>query len=141
MNKIIYNSSQIEMLERNPNVNKASDRSITYNPNFKVKAVQENAAGKGPQEIFLEHDFDLSVIGTNKPKECLKLWRRIYNAHGEEGLLTERRGIKSAGRPNKETLTPEERLKRAEARIAYLEAENDFLKKLEELERQVIKKN
>jgi hypothetical protein len=31
-------------------------------------------------------------------------------------------------------LTIEEKLKKAEARIKFLEAENDFLKKLEELE-------
>ena len=34
----------------------------------------------------------------------------------------------------------EEQLKKAEARIAYLEVENDFLKKLEELERQALAK-
>ena len=34
----------------------------------------------------------------------------------------------------------EEKLKKAEARIKYLEVENDFLKKLEELERQALAK-
>lgn len=140
MNKIIFNSMQMEMLERNPNVDKVSDRSITYNPNFKIKAVKENARGKGPQQIFLEHGFDLSVIGSSKPNECIKRWRRTYQSQGEAGLLTDRRGKGSTGNPGKEALTDEQRLKKAEARIAYLEAENDFLKKLEELERQAIKK-
>ncbi|KIL77465.1 hypothetical protein SD77_1451 [Bacillus badius] len=34
----------------------------------------------------------------------------------------------------------EEKLQKAESRIKFLEAENDFLKKLEELERQALKK-
>jgi transposase len=34
----------------------------------------------------------------------------------------------------------EEKLRKAEARIKFFEAENDFLKKLEELERQALKK-
>ncbi len=40
------------------------------------------------------------------------------------------------GRPQTNNLSTEEKLKRAEARIKLLEAENDFLKKLEALEKQ-----
>ena len=45
------------------------------------------------------------------------------------------------GRLSSKELSVEERLKKAEARFKFLEAENEFLKKLEELERQVLKKN
>ncbi|MGY3187909.1 hypothetical protein ACVWXS_002614 [Lysinibacillus sp. TE18511] len=41
----------------NPNVASASDRSIQYQPAFKIKAVKENLAGKGPAQIFTESDF------------------------------------------------------------------------------------
>jgi hypothetical protein len=79
------------------------------------------------------------VIGSEKPKQCLKRWRKTFNQFGEDGFLTERRGKGSTGRPSSKQLTAEESLRKAEARIKYLEAELEFLKKLDELERQVSK--
>jgi hypothetical protein len=140
MGKIKFNKFQRKLLENNPNVSHISEQNISYKPEFKEKAVQENLAGKGPMDIFLEHGFDLKIIGSEKPKECLKRWRRSYEMHGNEGFYTELRGKGSTGRPSSKELTMEEKLKKAEARIAFLEMENDFLKKLEELERQA-KKN
>ncbi|WP_017151535.1 hypothetical protein [Bacillus bingmayongensis] len=45
------------------------------------------------------------------------------------------------GRPSTKQLSSDDKLKKAEARIAFLEAELEFLKKLDELERQALKKN
>jgi hypothetical protein len=80
------------------------------------------------------------MIGSDKPKGCLKRWRKMYDVYGEEGFYTERRGKGSTGRLKSKEYTQEDRLKKAEARIKYLEAELEFLKKLDELERQVSKK-
>jgi transposase-like protein len=139
MSKIIFNEIQIKLLESNPNVGHVSERSISYTPDFKIRAVKENLNGKGPVQIFIEHGFDLQVIGSEKPKQCLKRWRKTFNQFGEDGFLTERRGKGSTGRPSSKQLTVEESLRKAEARIKYLEAELEFLKKLDELERQVSK--
>jgi len=140
MSKNIYNEFQIKELEKNPNVLSASERSISYSPEFKLKAVMDYKSGKIPTQIFIEQGFDLDMIGKEQPKRCLKRWRDSYERFGEEGFLTERRGKGSTGRPSSKHLSMEERLKKAEARIKFLEAENDFLKKLEELERQALKK-
>lgn len=140
MSKIIFNELQIKQLELNPNIAHVTERSISYRPEFKVKAVKENLDGKGPTQIFVDHGFDLAVIGSKKPRQCMRRWREVFEKCGEEGLLTERRGVGSLGRPSTRDLSVEEQLKRAEARIKFLEAENDFLKKLDELERQAMKK-
>ncbi|MGW6383780.1 HTH domain-containing protein [Peribacillus butanolivorans] len=140
MSKIIFNEFQMKRLENNPHVKQVSDRSIAYHPDFKVKAVKENQAGKSPAQIFIEHGFDLEMIGSDKPKGCLKRWRKIFEQYGEDGFYTERRGKGSAGRPKSKSDTQENQLKKAEARIKYLEAELEFLKKLDELERQASKK-
>lgn len=140
MSKIIFNEFQIKVLENNPHVKQVSERSIAYHPDFKVKAVKENQAGKSPIQIFIEHGFDVKMMGSDKPKSCLKRWRKIYDVYGKEGFYTERRGKRSTGRPTSKEYTQEDRLKKAEARIKYLEAELEFLKKLDELERQVSKK-
>ncbi|SDK20528.1 hypothetical protein SAMN05216243_2317 [Sediminibacillus albus] len=135
-----FSTFELKQLENNPNVLKVSDRSITYHPEFKKLAVHAYKEGASPTEIFLEHGFDLSVIGKEQPKRCLQRWRDTYSKYGEAGLENERRSKGSTGRPSSKHLTAEEKLKKAEARIKYLEAENEFLKKLEEMERQAMKK-
>jgi len=105
-----------------------------------MKTVTEYKSGKTPSQIFIEHGFDLEMIGKEQPKRCLKRWRDTFRKFGEEGFLTERRGKGSTGRPSSKELSIEDKLRKAEPRIKFLEAENDFLKKLEELERQAVKK-
>jgi hypothetical protein len=140
MSKTIFNDIQIRQLENNPNVKHVSERSISYEPAFKATAVKENLQGKAPSQIFIEHGFDLEMIGADKPKSCLKRWRKTFHTFGEDGFYTDRRGTGSTGRPSLKEETAESRLQKAEARIKYLEAEMDFLKKLDELERKAIKK-
>lgn len=85
--------------------------------------------------------FDLDMIGKQTPNEALKRWRKTYRIYGEEGLLNERRGKSNlGGRPKKDD-SVERRLARAEARIKYLTAENELLKKLEALEREAKYRN
>jgi transposase len=140
MSKNLFTEYQIKELEKNQNVLRVSERAISYNSNFKIKAVLEYKSGKIPSQIFIENGFNLEVIGKNQPKRCLQRWRETYEKFGELGLQSERRGKASSGRPSSKELSVEEKLKKAEARIKLLEAENDFLKKLEELERQALKK-
>ena len=139
MSKIIFNEHQRRQLESNLNVASVSDRAIQYNAEFKIRAVKENLDGKGPSQIFIENGFDLGVIGANKAKSSLSRWRNTYNTYGNQGFLEERRGKGSTGRPTTKKVTPEKKLEKAEARIKYLEAELELLKKLEELERQAKK--
>ena len=76
-----------------------------------------------------EHNY------TNRLKE----WERIYLEEGAAGLMTERRGRKSTSRPRKQPLdkSVEEDLiaenQRLKERIEYLEAENEYIKKLSAL--------
>jgi transposase len=140
MSKNIFTQYQMKELEKNPNVLRVSERSISYQPSFKVKAVMEYQSGKSPSQIFIEHDFNLEVIGKEQPKRCLQRWRETFKKYGEVGFETERRGKGGSGRPSSKNLSAEKKLKKAEARIKFLEAEVDFLKKLEDLERQALKK-
>jgi transposase len=140
MRNRIFTEMEMKYLENNPNVLRVSDRTISYQPSFKLIAIEEYQKGKFPSQIFEEHGFDVAVIGKDQPKRSLKRWRETFEKYGKAGLEGERRGKGSQGRPSKRELSMEEKLKKAEARINYLEAENEFLKKLEELERQALKK-
>jgi transposase len=132
----IFTEQQMKRLEQNPNVQHVTEKGITYSPTFKLAAVQAYLEGQTPMEIFLKAGFDVDAIGHEKPKHSVKRWRHAFAARGEAGLLEERRGKGSPGRPSTRELSAEEKLRRAEARIKLLEAENDFLKKLEAFERQ-----
>ena len=95
---------------------------------------------KSPQLIFIEAGFDLYLIGRNAPQRCLRRWRAVYTQRGEEGLRNDQRGRHSAGRAAEGELTVEEKLRRLEARVRYLEKENELLKKLDAIERSVVNK-
>lgn len=128
MGRIIYSEGQIKALRANPNVVKCSAKSITYSADFKIKAVQTYyKEGLGPNAIFQKAGFDLTVIGPHRAENCLKDWRRIYKAKGEAGLMHEQRGLNARGRKSKGNQSDNEYL---QAKVAYLEAENAFLKKL-----------
>lgn len=140
MRKKLFSKSQIKALEKNPNVIRVTEQSITYNPEFKVKAVRETLTGKPPAQIFLEHGFNLDIVGKDIPRKRLYQWKQIYNESGELGLSIDQRGKTKSERTSSIELSVEEKLRKAEARIKFLEVENDFLKKLEELERQALTK-
>ena len=74
-------------------------------------------------------------------KNQLKEWERIYLEEGAAGLMIERRGRKSKGRPRKKPLDKEiendliAENQRLRERLEYVEAENEYLKKLDALVR------
>ncbi|MFJ9502147.1 IS3 family transposase [Brevibacillus centrosporus] len=138
-NRKSFTEQEIQMLEINPNVHRVTEKNITYSPQFKVAAVQAYQEGHTPMEIFLQAGFHIEMIGRDMPKKCLLRWRKVYATFGEAGLIEERRGKASSGRKPDGELSAEEKLRRAEARIRLLEAENELLKKLEALERQASK--
>ena len=131
MAKVIYSAEQLKDLRANPNVKRCSERSITYASAFKQKAVKQYyEQGLSPRQIFIQAGFDLATLGQYKPKDCLKLWRKIYKVKGLAVLGSEidQRGKNRKGKqkPKYDESNPEY----LKAKIAYLEAENDFLRKL-----------
>lgn len=88
--------------------------------------------------IFVEGGFDLDLIGHETPYRCLRRWKAVYAQRGEEGLRSDQRGRSAAGQSAERELTVEEKLRRAEARVRYLEKENELLKKLDAIERGVV---
>jgi transposase-like protein len=117
-------------LRNNLNVVKCSQKAITYSKEFKQKAVKQYLdENLSCGEIFRLAGFDLNVLGKDIPKDRISDWKRVYRTYGEKGLSNERRG-KNGGRPKTKGLTEEEKLERLEVQVAYLKAENDFLRRL-----------
>ena len=140
MNNRNFSEVEQRILMENPNVKKVSSKTITYSPDFKIHAVKEYLNGKTPMVIFIEAGFNIELIGRKTPGSSLNRWRKTYKNYGEDEFLHETRGKGSTGRPRSKAMNDSEKLDKAEAKIKYLEAELDFLKKLDALERQVKKK-
>ena len=125
------NEECLELL-KNPNVIKCSNKAITYSKEFKLKAVKQYTdEGMSSNDIFRLAGLSSVVIGKDTPKDRISDWKRLYRLYGEEGLVTDRRGKHgNGGRPTTKNLTEKEKLERLEAQVAYLKAENDFLRRL-----------
>lgn len=132
----MFTPDQIKVLESNKNVVKCSATSITYSNEFKLMAVKRYYEdGASPKVIFRENGFNLAWLG-NKPKANLSCWRKKYDASNQDYAFKEGRG--GPGRRKKELIyrNNNEKIEYLETKIAYLEAENDFLAKLRGLKRE-----
>ena len=90
----MYTKKQVQIIQKNENVIKCSSTSITYAKEFKLLAIQSYfEKGYSPNIIFKKAGFDLNVIGSTKPKECLARWRKKYKERGKEGLANDGRGV------------------------------------------------
>jgi hypothetical protein len=133
MSKVIFNDKKIKVLAKNPNVLRVSDKAITYSEEFKNKFIVENSKGILPRKIFEENGFDIEIIGLKRIEQSAARWKKKYADMGVLGLKDSRTG--NSGRPLLRELTTQEEIERLKAKISLLEIENEFLKKLDEIER------
>jgi transposase len=138
MTKRLLTKKEQELLKKNPYVKSVSDKAITYTDEFKRHFIAENEKGKLPREIFEEAGLSEELIGIDRIKTAGKRWRAAYRNAEIEGLEDTRKT--NSGRPSDRELTLEEKIARLEAKNQLLRAENELLKKLDLLERQVLKK-
>ena len=133
----MFTQEGIALIQQHKYVKRCSATSITYSEEFKaLAAVKYYEEGYSPTMIFEEAGFDLNIIGRSKPKECLKRWRKKYRKEGVESLLQEKRGRPRKKRKKSQHQTDKERIEYLEAKISYLDAENDFLARLRGLKRE-----
>jgi hypothetical protein len=138
MSKKILTQKEINILSNNPNVKSVSSKGITYTDEFKRHFMKENEQGKFPRQIFEECGFDIDVIGMKRVESSGKRWRAAYRENGILGLRDTR--AEHSGRTSERDLTLEEKNARLEAQINLLKAENELLKKIQLLERGIMKK-
>ncbi|MGL4874073.1 MAG: HTH domain-containing protein [Clostridium sp.] len=130
-----YSSEEKEILLKNINIERVTDKQVTFTKEFKLYAAKQSIENKKfPTEIFLEAGIDIKIIGADAPKDCLRRWRNKYKEQGPASLLENATRVH---KNKKAYISDKDKLKQAEARIKYLESENEFLKKIQALERMV----
>lgn len=137
MTKKLFTTKEQEQLRCNPNVQAVSEKAITYTEAFKRHFIAENDKGKWPREIFEEAGLNVEIIGLQRISSAGKRWRAAYRQTGVEGLQDTRKI--NSGRSVGKEVSLEEKIARLEAKNQLLRAENELLKKLDLLERQMLK--
>lgn len=121
-------------------------KNTKYSPEFKINVIldmREN--GLGYRETVRKY-WGNDILEENY-KNRIKSWERIYLEEGADGFMIERRGRNSKGRLRKKPLNKavENDLiaenQRLKERNQYLEAELEYLKKLDALVRAEEQKN
>ena len=115
-----------------------------YSPEFKLSVIMDMREN-GLSYSDTVRKYALGDTDMGGPRQMVKCWERTYLEKGFEGLAIERRGWATKmdnpniGRPKKkvkiEKDSPNE-LEQLRERVYYLEAENEYLKKLDALIRE-----
>ena len=117
----------------------------TYSPEFKLSVIMDMRENDLTYRET-ERKYLLGSGRTGGPIEMIQRWERIYLEEGFEGLAKERRGraskmegVRKGRKPKvkpeiKDDLIAENQ--RLKERLEYLEAENEYLKKLDALIRE-----
>jgi len=133
----MFTQEQIKKLEKNKHVSKCSHSSINYHKDFKIWAVKKYfGEGYSPRMIFEEAEFEISIVGKERVVDCLRRWRKKYSSQGEKGLSKDNRGKFGGRKKKRQFKTKDEEIEYLKAKIAYMDAENDFLAKLRGLKRE-----
>ncbi len=138
MSKKIFTDEEIEILSQNKYVKRVSKKGITYTDEFKRRFIAENQKGKFPKQIFEENGFDIDILGNERIRSAGKRWRSAFRRNGVAQLQDARKF--NNGRPSEKDLSLEEKYKKLQAKVQLLQAENELLKKLEMMERSVLRK-
>lgn len=119
-----FSPSQRSKLLSNKNVQDVSEKSVTFNAEFKIKAINLFLAGSAPNKIFEEAGIPLEYFKEDYCRCCLKRWLKKLKAEGLDALREDHRGSGSTGRPKSEKpedLTYEELLALVEIQKEALE--------------------
>lgn len=120
---------------KNPNVEKVTVSNLRFTQEFKVKAIKLYQSGHSPIEIFTDAGVELKDFDDRYARKAISRWMQSAEAYGLKNINEERRGLGASGRPS-----GGKKFKSVAEELAYLRAENNFLKKLQALEKKYLKK-
>jgi len=132
LEKKYFIDEQLGDLLKNPYVKSASSKAITYTEEFKAYYVSEYETGKPPSEILRNSGFDVSALGRRRIDNLSRRFRKMSKR--EEGFSDKRKGL--SRRTSTKDLTSDEQVERLQHQVKYLKQENEFLKKINFLDRQ-----
>ncbi|MEG2290856.1 MAG: hypothetical protein RSA29_07450 [Clostridium sp.] len=132
MGKNHFTEEQQEQLRANKYIKNVSAKAITYKQEFHELFTSEYYDGKPPSTILRDMGINPQLLGKRR-KDAIVAAMHKHELR-PEGCEDKR--AKNSGRPVTRDLSDAERIERLEHRVQYLKQENEFLKKIEFLDRQ-----
>jgi len=135
MKRRTFTDEERSILLSHTDIVKVTAHCVSFSESFKRFALTEHAKGRRPQDIFITEGIPVSIIGSRIPERCIGAWRKMVNTHGIDALGSDKRGRpkilvtrkKKKEHIDEKSMTDAELIAYYKARIAYKEAENDFL--------------
>ena len=117
----------VNKLKEHPYVVKATEWTISFTPDFKRMAYNEYYTGKSMRQIFTDAGFDVEILGDKR----LQNFRNKLLQKAEKDVDFEDHRINNCRKKAQSTEAQmAKRIRELEHRNAYLEQENEFLKKI-----------
>lgn len=128
MSNKLFSADEVAAFRANPNVKTATERTVTFTPQFKRTAYRELLEGKRIHEILEDHGVDTSALGEARIRSILMRLRKF--GEREEGFadLRHQRKAKTSEDHSQST---EKRIRQLEAELAYTKQVVEFLKKVQ----------
>lgn len=132
MNRIPMPKESVRKLQEHPYVAKATEWSVCFTPEFKRMAYEAYCSGKSMREIFIEAGIDVEILGK---KRLQNFSNKLMEKSEENPSFEDRRRSNSSKKEQSTESQMAKRIKELEHRNAYLEQENEFLKKIRSVEK------
>lgn len=132
MRRNYFTEEQQKELRENPYIKKVSEKAITYTREFKERFAKEYSSGKIPSQILANMGIDSRILGKRRKDGLVAMMRKCELR--PEGFEDTRKT--KSGRSSTKDLSSDEKIKHLEQKIAYLNQENEFLKKNIQMDRE-----
>ncbi len=127
----------VNKLKEHPYVAKATEWTVSFTSDFKKMAYNEYYNGKSMRQIFIDAGLDVEILGDKR----LQNFRNKLLQKAEKDVDFEDRRINNYRKEAQSTEAQmAKRIRELEHRNAYLEQENEFLKKIQSVEKAYGKK-
>jgi len=131
MGRNYFTDEQVQQLQLNPFVKNVSNKEITYTDEFKAVFTEKYLEGNPPSVVLREMGFDPHILGKKRIDRFVGNVRKYQARNGDVRDMRK----ECSGRPATKELSEKERIARLEYQVKYLKQENEFLKKIEFLDR------
>lgn len=121
----------VKKLMEHPYVEKATEWTVSFTPEFKRIAYEEYYGGKSMRQIFTEAGIDVEILGD---KRLQNFRNKLLEKSETDSGFEDRRKNNCRKEPQSTEAQMAKRIRELEHRNAYLEQENDFLKKIRSVE-------
>ena len=122
----------VEKIREHPYVLKATEWTVSFTPEFKRIAYEEYYSGKSMRQIFTDAGIDVGIIGDKRLQNFRnKLLEKSKTDSGFEDCR--KNNCRKEAQSTEAQMA--KRIRELEHRNAYLEQENDFLKKIRSVEK------